>query len=72
MVLMNLRSSSSSAGNLKVLQSSVTHMILLNSFACGASASKELQKFIPNFQRKIDEAELGDFTVVIRPTLHAM
>jgi len=33
---------------------------LLNSFACGASALKELQKLIPNFQKKFDEAELGD------------
>ena len=38
----------------------LSHMTLLNSFACGASALKELQKLIPNFQKKIDEAEPGD------------
>jgi len=35
-------------------------MTLLNSFACSASVLKELQKLIPNFQKKIDQAELGD------------
>jgi hypothetical protein len=35
-------------------------MTLLHSFAHSASALKELRKLIPNFQKKIDEAEPGD------------
>jgi len=38
----------------------LSHMTLLHSFARSASALKELQKLIPNFQKKIDEAEPDD------------
>jgi hypothetical protein len=35
-------------------------MTFLHSFARSASALKELQMLIPNFQKKIDKAEPGD------------
>lgn len=59
-VLMKMRLNISSGG--KVLASThFCHMLtLLFSYARSADALKELTRLIPNFQKKIDEAEPDD------------
>jgi hypothetical protein len=59
-VLAKMRLHSSSEGN--VLASCRIYCILMlsHSYARSADALKELTRLIPNFQKKIDEAEPGD------------
>ena len=59
-VLAKMRLYSSSEGNILTSCRVCCINILLNSYARSADALKELVRLIPNFQKKIDEAEPDD------------
>jgi hypothetical protein len=59
MVLTKRKVHSSSEGGV-ILISHLSQLILSHSYARSADALKELTRLIPNFQKKIDEAEPDD------------